>query len=221
MFDTLQCEIDEIFLVLNHLASFALTAPFFFANTFRSHFVPNAPTVVQTSHVFPPRVVVQFIFHSRCFCSLRPVVLLHFDACFCVVITACGFGSQTLPVALHMSSAITSDRKRELHLRPNHSGSPCRSLTISNEIIVHFLSDSEKTPHGLCFASFYSVQDGWTPKPIFASKTKDTVDVLHISPTPHPPRHVFASVTLHIPPTNPCLHFAFFLPGNLASFLLD
>ena len=66
-----------------------------------------------------------------------------------------------------------------------------------------------------------SVQDGWTPKPIFASKTKDTVDGLHISPTLHPPRHVFASVTLHIPPTNPCLHFAFFLPGNLASLLLD
>ena len=51
-------------------------------------------------------------------------------------------------------------QKGELHLHPNHSGCPCRSLTAHRQGLIIFLFESEQTPHGLCFPSFSSVQDG-------------------------------------------------------------
>ena len=65
-----------------------------------------------------------------------------------------------------------------------------------------------------CLPALGSVHDRLTPGPIFASKATYIVDVFHHSPALHPPRHVFASVSLrNSPPGRFCiLHF---LPGTL------
>ena len=67
-----------------------------------SNLVPNAPLVAPTPH--------GSFFLSYAFVVCHLVVLLRLIACFKVLMTAFGFGSQTHPMALHALSAITSDR---------------------------------------------------------------------------------------------------------------
>ena len=95
-------------------------------------------------------------------------------------------------------------RKWQLHLGPNCSGRPFRSLTVPSGVLVHFPFESEQTAHDLCLPTFNSVQDRMTPGKFFSSKEKCATDVLHHSSALHPPRHVFGkSSHLH---TQPCLH---------------
>ena len=54
-------------------------------------------------------VFVRVTFRPRCLRGL--FVLLHLNTCFSVLITALGFSSQTHPTALHILSAITSDKE--------------------------------------------------------------------------------------------------------------
>ena len=64
-----------------------------------------------------------------------------------------------------------------------------------------FFLKSEQTPHGLCLPYFNSVQDGLTPRPVFAPESKYTVDLLH---------HSFAFHSPSRPSTSTCSHFASF-----------
>ena len=63
----------------------------------------------------------------------------------------------------------------------------------------------------LCFPSFDSVESFLGPGPIFAPKREDALDLFHHSSTLDSPRHVFASVNLHIsPPSLVCRLHSFF-----------
>ena len=86
---------DEISLILDSLVFLLVNAPFFFASPKRCDFVPNVPSVVPAAHVFPPRVVI---------------FSYHLSGCFKVLMTAFVFVSQAHSIALHILSAITSDR---------------------------------------------------------------------------------------------------------------
>ena len=81
------------------LAPFPFDAPFFFARSFGSDVVPNTPSIVPASFVFPSRLVARVIFHV--------------DLLLLFATTSCFSTLKVCLIALHKLSAITSEREGE------------------------------------------------------------------------------------------------------------
>ena len=145
MFDTLQRKSDEIFLIFSSLALlFPLTAPCFFASTFRCDCVPHAHPVVPAPHVFPLPVVVRiFFFQFNCFYRLPPLraspleyMLQSMDDRIWLWITSpCHSSPHTLGNHLRWSW--------QYHLCPNLSCNPRRPCVVFHQRLI-FFSETNK-----------------------------------------------------------------------------
>ena len=76
---------------------------------------------------------------------------------------------------------------------------------------ICFSFEAKQTTHRLRFPSFDYVESFLAPEPILIPKAEHTVDVFHHPSALLSPRHVFASVDLHIfPPDLVCGLHPFF-----------
>ena len=110
MFDAQWCERDEISIFLSIFAPFPFYYSIFLRQPFRKLLCPRhthdraSSTCVSISCGCKGHSAFHFVLCHH-------FVFLHLNACLSVAKTAFGFGSQTHPIALHMLSAIFSERK--------------------------------------------------------------------------------------------------------------
>ena len=133
--------------------------------------------------------------------------------CLNALMTALSLSSQT---RTHSSPHTFGD-----HFRQKKSNSMLHSFSwqpwlflcnyFAHVLSFFFFESAMDDSCRFCFRSLDSVESFLSPRPIFTSKPEDTADVFHHPSALHSPRHISASVDLHIfPPSLVCgLHPVF------------
>ena len=173
------------------------------------------PRLCQPHICFHPVWLYGPLFISTAFVDCHHFVLLHLNTCLKVLITACGLWSQTHPMALHMLSAIPSDR--------NDSFVFFHIFLATLAVLVGSLSTSHLL---LVFSIEIHVSSRLFPILQFYPKWHDSSANFRFQSKRHcrhvPPCFCTSLSTLRLCfckcshlSTRPCLHFASFLPSNL------
>ena len=201
---------DEFVLLLQCAFSSSCSHPIFFASPFRGDFIPHISSIVRSPLVWFS--VFRFIILSSVVCA----TISYFSTC------------RLLEGVNHsIRFLITSPS----HFSPNtlcnfshREGKPiCLHIFLSGHVArsgmevgpcFFFMSfKTEQAYHCLGFPSFDLFHRLYDPRPIFNSKRKDCIDVVHQSLTLYPVAFVFQN-------RKPCLTTAFVLQWHRA-FSLD
>ena len=86
-------------------------------------------------------------------------VLLHLNTCFKVFITAFGPSSQTHPIALHMHSAITSDKNGNFIFVPILLATSLLHNSLPTSHLLHFFNRIDQVSHLLILSIVARLQD--------------------------------------------------------------
>ena len=215
------CECREFCLVLESII-FSLTPPVFITSPIRSHFIPDASSIVPLTLVF---------LSTLCGCTGPLSSLLHAwtatISCFSISqhFSRCRsphWISRHKPIpwlATYFPQSPQTERANPFVTI--FSGRPAGSRVTVSPRFIFFSFEAEKTTHRLCLPSFDPFECFLGPGPIFTPRGEDTKDLFHHSSTLDFPRHVFASVDFHISPPSLVLRIAFVLQQRRALFHVD